>query len=71
VHELGTSTSSAGERRLADFSDSFMETGHRKAARLDFDYKRPLEPGGPDLMNHYLKLVSRQAYWNHLASGMF
>jgi len=49
----------------------FMETGHRKAARLDFDYKRPLEPGGPNLMNHYLKLVSRQAYWSHLASGMF
>ena len=49
----------------------FMETGHRKAARLDFDYKRPLEPRGPNLMNHYLKLVFRQAYWSHLASGMF
>jgi len=49
----------------------FMETGHRKAVLLDFDYKRPLKPRRPSLMNHYVKLVFRHAYWSILASGMF
>ena len=49
----------------------FMETGHRNAALLDFDYKHSLKPRGSNLMNQYLKLVFRQAYWSLLASGMF
>src|SRR5271165_1004165 len=49
----------------------FMETGHRNAALLDFGYKHSLKPRGSNLMNHYLKLVFRQAYWSLLASGMF